>query len=78
MTGSHEVRGSIPLSSTTRKNKGERFHRSPFFYWENRLFFLPGPIPRHAASLSTDEKETAHLLCFSESAWPPFGIFRLS
>ena len=33
MTGSHEVRGSIPLSSTNQKRKGDCFVERPFSYW---------------------------------------------
>ena len=37
MTGSHEVRGSIPLSSTKTNKKGASFIERLLFYWFKAL-----------------------------------------
>ena len=47
MNGIHEVRGSIPLSSTKEKKGGKKI--AP-------LFLCPATLP-HAKPLSTQEKE---------------------
>ena len=49
MTGSHEVRGSIPLSSTIRKPKGLAIFATPLFFRNNRWMPAKGVLvqPEH-------------------------------
>ncbi len=70
MTGSHEVRGSIPLGSTIRHTIAQRLKKQVV-----ELFFLPSSAALGNADLDKIHRKQIHTIVFIEKINKAFFIF---